>query len=331
MSNENVILVLGGTGYVGSNIVGRLLSMSDIGRVVVAARHSVSDLPSGVEIRHVNALDPASLEQGLSGVTHVVNCVMGDASTMIAVVRNLVASSKVCSIQRIVHFSSTAVYGGLAGNLDEDTEVGREVEWYGAAKIESERIINGAQIDGLSSVVLRPALIYGPGSSQWTLRIGRLLAACRLGDLTGRGEGLCNLVHVQDVASAACNALLLPEAAGRTFNLAAPNPVTWNRYLTDLSDALGVKRRFIPAWKLDLESKLLAYPLKAMELLMPKLGLGSAAPAVITPSLAGLFGHRVRYYSGAADVLLPSGWVPYDTGIRESAAWLNSILRGRSA
>lgn len=326
MSNQ--ILILGGTGYVGSHIGSALSCNPDARRVIVGARKPVS-LADGVEFRAVDASDTASLEKGLQGITHIVNCVMGDAGVMLAVARNVAAVAAKLGVHNVVHLSSTAVYGSLSGTLDETSEVGKGVDWYGAVKLESEHIIKAAQGGGLSIVVLRPALIYGPGSSQWTLRIGRLLAEHRLGDLVGRGEGLCNLVHVRDVATAVCNALFRPEAAGRIFNLAAPNPVTWNRYLTDLGDALGLERCCIPAWKLDLESKLLAYPFKVMELLMPRLGFGSVAPAVITPSLVGLLGQRVRYHSDAADVLMPSGWIPYDAGISESAAWTKSVMPGR--
>lgn len=329
MSDETRVLILGGTGYLGQHVAATLRQRLGASHVVIGARKPKSTAGEA-EFRRVDAFDLQSLDRGLEGVTHIVNCVMGDAATMVGVARNIATVAIKHRIQNVVHLSSTAVYGQLSGDLDESSEVDRELDWYGAAKLESERIINEARESGLSTVVLRPALIYGPGSEQWTLRIGRLLVSHRLGDLTGRGEGLCNLVHVQDVATAVSNALFMLQAAGRTFNLAAPNPVTWNRYLTDLGDALGIKRRFIPSWKLGLEGKLLVYPLKIWELVMRKLGYGGAAPAAMTPSLISLFGHRVRYHSSAAEILLPSGWVPYEDGIRESAIWLRLVLRKNS-
>lgn len=322
------VLVIGGSGYVGRAVVSKLCAKLGPESVVVASRRVQPR--SGIEVRAFDAADAASLRQAMDGITHVVNCVMGDAATMIAVTKNVLEIALACRIKRVVHFSSVAVYGSLTGNVDETSKAGSGVDWYGAVKLECDQLVAATQQQGLDAVVLRPGLIYGPGSEQWTVRIGRLLMARRLGDLLGRGEGLCNLVHVSDVAAATYGALFRSLGEQRIFNLAAPHPVTWNRYLTDFARAIDVSVTVLPAWRVDLESKVLAYPLKVIELLLRKLRPGYSAPPLITPSLAWLFNHRALYVSSAADVaLLHSGWTSYEAGIKESAEWFKSGNRGQ--
>ena len=82
----------------------------------------------------------------------------------------------------IVHMSSLAVYGEATGDVDESTKPVGRLSDYGAAKVAAERAAWLAP----SVVTLRPGIVYGPGSVQWSERIARLLVGHRIGDL-GRG------------------------------------------------------------------------------------------------------------------------------------------------
>ena len=61
--------------------------------------------------------------------------------------------------------------------------------------------------DGGDAVILRPTCVFGPGSTQWTTRIARLLKARRIGDLGSAGDGGCNLAFIDDVVAAVLAAL----------------------------------------------------------------------------------------------------------------------------
>ena len=214
------ILVIGAAGFVGKRLVSAL---AEAGHPVIAGlrRSNPYFASRGIEQRVLDACDAASLATALAGVSQVVNCVMADGATMLASTRLLVEQAEKAGCRRLVHFSSTAVYGNREGLISEQTATGGEVDAYGAAKIACEAAVLGSTLE---AVILRPALIHGPGSRQWTDRIARLLQQRRLGDLGAAGDGFCNLIYIDDVIGAAIAGLTRPEAAKRQFNLAEPSP-----------------------------------------------------------------------------------------------------------
>jgi nucleoside-diphosphate-sugar epimerase len=323
------ILVLGAAGFVGRAVVSAAAERFGAG-MIVAGVHSAGTRPfsEAVEVRTVEATDEVSLARAIEGVTHVVNCVATSDEKMVMASRALAEVAGRQTLQRVVHISSIAIYGDLDGDIVE-TDLGQNLDGYGLAKKACEDLVTGMAASRVETVILRPAIIYGPESDQWTGRLARLLAQGRLGDLGAAGEGLCQLVYIDDVAAATVMAIDAPGAAGATFNLAAPKSRTWNRYLIDLARAVHVRPVEISATRLKLERTLFAYPLKAADLILRRLGL--RAPDAITPSLARLFARRARYGGAAAALLLPNGWTDYETGVALSARWARTEVLGQPA
>lgn len=317
------ILVAGAGGFVGRRLVEKLHAQ---GRPVIAGVRKPREgfTRMGIEQRVFDAERPETLLPAFESVTHVVNCIMGSPAAMVASTRNLVNASVKAGALRFVHFSSIAVFGNAEGEIGDDFPVGQNVDAYGQAKIECEHIVRTAQEAGLRTVILRPALIYGPGSDQWTGRIARLLRWNRLGDLGAAGDGVCNLIHVDDVVAAAMAALDRPEAANRAFNLAMADAPGWNRYLMDFGRALGFTPVFrVPGRNLRIETKLIAIPLKIAGIVAGKIGFGQKfVPDLISPGLARLFHLDARYHSARADIVLGSPSIGYAEGLRQSAAWV---------
>ncbi|PPD15903.1 MAG: capsular biosynthesis protein [Methylobacterium sp.] len=317
-----IVLVAGGSGFVGSRVVTALQARAP-GSVRAGLRRERADFTRlGIRKSLMDAAVPATLPQALSGVTHVVNAMMGSPASMVETTRNLLAAAKEAGVERVVHLSSTAVFGGQEGVLRDNSGYGTDVDAYGAAKIACEELVRAS---GLDWVILRPALIHGAGSDPWTARIGRLLRQRRLGDLAERGDGLCNLILVEDVVAAILAALDRDEAVGQAFNLADPDPVTWNRFLMDfarLIDAVPVHR--LPGWQWKAE-KLAAIPLKALAILRDKAKLsGLPVPDAITPSFARLFAQAVRYDPAHVDERLGFSRTPYPEGLKQATTWFAS-------
>lgn len=316
------VLVVGAGGFVGRRIVARLKTQEIA--VVAGVRTARADFTAqGIEQRLFDATDAAAMAGALEGITHVINCVMGSAETMVAATRALAEGTTKAGTTRLVHFSSIAVFGDAAGLITETTAFSPHVDAYGKAKIECERIVAAAHAGGLQTVILRPGLIYGPGSEQWTGRVGRLLRWSRLGDLGAAGDGLCNLVFIDDVVAAAIAALTHDKADGRAFHLALADPPTWNRYLMDFAREIGaVPVHRLPGWQLKLE-KLAAIPLKLAEIARDRLKFHFLpVPDPVTPGLMRLFALEVRYR--APDTPAPLGITEtgYRDGLKAAAAWL---------
>jgi nucleoside-diphosphate-sugar epimerase len=243
-----------------------------------------------------------------------VNCVAGDAATLIA------ATQSICSAagaRRIVHLSSMAVYGDATGLIEESQALKPGGGWYADAKIACEALAVRA-----GAVILRPGCIHGPRGESWTGRIGRLLGQRRIGDLGSAGDGICNLVHVDDVASAIVASLVRPDVSGRAFNVGDPRPGTWNEYFTSFALAIGatpVAR--VAARTLKLDSKLLAPPLKIAQMLASRVGAGRLIPDPLPSSLLSLWRQEIQLDHRNADLGLGFTRMAPDAAIADAASW----------
>ena len=91
---------------------------------------------------------------------------------------------------------------------------------------------------GLPWVILRPALVYGPGDTDNTPRLVEAMAAGTMW-LPAGGSVRIQPVHVDDVAAAAVAALHRDEAVGGTFRLGGPEPVPVRAFREAVRDATG--------------------------------------------------------------------------------------------
>lgn len=304
------IVVLGADGFVGRRIVAALVAGGE--PCVAVVRRARGGGPG--ERVQADATQAMALAHVLTGARGVVNCVVGDAATIVGNAQALAEAARATGVP-VVHLSSMAVYGSADGVVDETAEARGDTGWYAAAKAQAERLLAG-----IGATVLRPGIIYGPGGTQWSQRIARLLRARRLGDLGAAGDGICNLVHVDDVVAAARAALREPAARGQAFNLGSPEPPTWNDYFLAYARALGaVPLRRIPRWRLRLE-KLLSIPLKALEVVAHKLHLQARwLPPAIPPSAWHTFGWDLQLDVAKAERVLGLRWRPLAQGLEQVA------------
>jgi nucleoside-diphosphate-sugar epimerase len=318
------ILIVGASGFVGAAIVRAAMVSNDM-RPVACMRGASRALDSiGVETRLCDASDPIALARALEGVTYAVNCVLGNRATMLAVTRNLCAAARQLGLRRIVHLSSMAVYGRMTGTVDETVRL-QPVGGYGLAKAECEIIVGDFIAAGGDAVMLRPACVYGPGGERWVGRIARWLRAGRLGQLGELAGGYCNLSFNDDLAGAAIAALRTREAAGETFNIADPDPGTWDQYFLRLGREVGAPLRRVSRHQMLLETALLAAPLQIAKIVGQRFGLPPGAlPEPITPSLLPLWRQRVRLNCQKADDALSLRHTPLQRGLALSADWFRS-------
>jgi nucleoside-diphosphate-sugar epimerase len=310
------IIVLGADGFIGRRVVSALAE-SGWATAIAASRRPILTSGSGhprIERLQLDATDADALKTALAGAQGVINCVAGNADTIVATTRALIDAARI-SQATVVDFSSMAVYGSATGTINEDTPLLGDTGPYGVAKIEAESIARTYA----RAVRLRPGIVYGPGSTQWSERIASWLLARRVGDLGAAGDGYCNLVHVDDVATAAVRALRTPAALGQAFNLSLANPPTWNEYFWLYAKALdAVPLRRITARRMKLE-KIAAIPLKIAEIVAKKAKLKLALPPPIPPSLPPLWRQELRLDVHRAETLLDMQWRPLEAALKQTA------------
>ena len=233
------VLVTGATGFLGGWMVewlhlrGATQPIAGVRRSNAAAR--LARFP--VEAVHCDVLQPRSLDAAMDDVDYVVHCAIGDDDVAIDGTRNVLEAAIRCGVKQVVHISSIAVYGKAEGSMDETRPLQDRGNAYAARKIAAERVCE-EYFERLPITILRPTIIYGPFSAQWTVNFAQRARAGVLGDMGTIGKGSCNLVYAADVCLAAEKALGNPKAAGEAFNVNGSDALNWNEYFTGVVESL---------------------------------------------------------------------------------------------
>lgn len=296
------VLVLDSDGFVGTRVVRALAGVS-WATAVVMPRARVLDV----------LRDPQVMAKTLAEADAVINCA-GEAPTVIReVARSLYGAASRVQGKRIVHLGSMTVYGATAGTIDESAPLLPVSGAYAAAQLAADTLARKCP----TAVVLRLGAEYGAGHGPLSETLARLLVAGRIGALGAAGDGPCNAVHVDDVAHAAVAALHLPGPAGRVYNLAATEDLTWNRYLALYAGALGVPLREIGPGRWQWERG--SAPLRKLVQLAGR-PLGIAPPPLVSPSLARMLALPLKLDGRRAEVELGIRYTPHAEGLAEAAA-----------
>jgi nucleoside-diphosphate-sugar epimerase len=301
------VLVLGAQEFIGNRV---LLALTRCGWARPIAETAAA--------ARFDPTHPGDLVEILKGADAVVNCLSSQPGTIEAAAAALFeTAARSAAPPLIVHLSSMSVYGAAVGEVTEDAPLREGLTPYAQAKVRAERHAAGYS----RKIILRPGCEYGPGGELWSGRIAEWLYQRRIGDLGAGGDGYCNLVYIDDLVSAVLECLRQPAAIGKCFNLGMRDPPTWNEYFVAYAKALGavpVKR--VSNRSLSLETKLLAAPLKALQLAAAKLGAARRVPAPMPPSLLRLFRQEIKLDSMATRREL--GWQcrTLDHGLAETAA-----------
>ncbi|MBC9179319.1 NAD-dependent epimerase/dehydratase family protein [Pseudoroseomonas ludipueritiae] len=239
------VAITGATGFIGGRLAERLLEQGAEVRCLVrsmGAAVRLARLP--VEIRKVDLTDAAGVTEALKDVELVFHCAYDPRSSSHNLVgtRNLISACTELKVRRFVYTSTFSVYEPLPdGPLTEETRDGDKSWLYTRTKLELEKaVLDAVKTKGLQGTIIQPTIVYGPFSRPWTIAPAEMLLYGTV-VLPGRGEGLCNAVHVDDVVDAMILMAQRPEAVGERFVISGPEPVTWGRFFEAFAAALHVK------------------------------------------------------------------------------------------
>ncbi|MFT7461787.1 MAG: nucleoside-diphosphate-sugar epimerase [Pseudohongiellaceae bacterium] len=210
-------LVTGGGGFLGGAIVAQLLQRGD--QVWSFARGRYPQLAEqGVEVlrgdlaneKDVHDALGVAANAGCETVFHVAALAgsWGPESSYygvnVAGTDNVIAACRAHGIERLVYTSSPSVVLSGSDVVGGDESLPYADHWlahYPATKAEGERRVLAANGSGLSTVALRPHLIWGPGDGHL---LPRLVDRSRKGRLRriGKGDKLIDAVYIDDAARA---------------------------------------------------------------------------------------------------------------------------------
>jgi nucleoside-diphosphate-sugar epimerase len=248
------VLVTGGAGFLGVNLVRRLGGRPDtVIRSLDIARLEGS-LPGGIEEITGDIRDRPVVRRAMASVDVVVHCAAAlplyrredILSTDVEGTRILLEEAFREGVDRFVFISSTAVYGvpEQVPVLETDPLVG--VGPYGRAKILAERVCDGFRARGMTVPVLRPKSFIGPER----LGVFSLLfdwAADGKGfPVLGSGGNQYQLLDVRDLCEAVVACLDgAPSTVSDVFNIGAREFATIRADFQAVLDEAGFGRRIV--------------------------------------------------------------------------------------
>ncbi|MEC9094120.1 MAG: NAD-dependent epimerase/dehydratase family protein [Planctomycetota bacterium] len=228
------VLVTGGTGFLGNNVVRELLNAGF--KVRVAIRSASSRKPFvglAVDIIEVDFQDPDSIRNAvrkIDTVIHVAGLIwfgwekLGECRKVNVDVTRLLAEECLARQVRLVHVSSIdALPVGDRGQvLDEESTGNSKPQCnYVVSKCEADQVLKKLRGQGLELVIVHPGLMFGPWD--WRPSSGELIQALsRMGSWFVCPTGGTSVCDVRDVARGILRAASA-EKAGRDYILAGQN------------------------------------------------------------------------------------------------------------
>ena len=256
------ILVTGGAGFIGSNLVDALLARGDAVRVLddLSTGHA-ENLPAGTDLVVGSVADPdtvAAAMEGIEAVFHegargsvarsVADPLTTDTMNTHGTLTVLHCAQR-AGVRRVIYASSSSVYGGATAPPTPETAPLVPRSPYAVSKLAGEvycRVF--AELHGLETVSLRYFNVFGPRQrpdSQYAAVIPLFIDALRHGrpvEVHGDGLQSRDFTYVSDVVAG--NLAVLDAAAeavsGKVFNLAPGTTQSLLDLLGHLEGILGV-------------------------------------------------------------------------------------------
>lgn len=255
------VLVTGAAGFVGRVVCAHLLAQGWRVRGAIRTEQDAVRLPPGVEAIAIGSIGPqTSWEKALDGMQAVVHLaarahvMSDDASDPLAAYREvnvlgtqrLARSAASAGIGRFVFMSSVKVNGEGAPEPYVELAVPRPGDPYGVSKWEAEQALwLAAAGSGLSPVVLRSPLVYGPGVKANFLKLMRAVDR----GLPFPVASILNqrsFIFVGNLADAIFVCLTHPGAEGRTYLVCDGEDVSTAELIRRIAHALGRPARVFP-------------------------------------------------------------------------------------
>lgn len=250
------VLVTGGTGFVGSHLVRRLLSR----------RHDVTTLDRnpglfddvlrslGANMLAGSVTDPEDVDRAVTGqeVVYHLASPFGDILEPDAAywaidvegTRQVLEAAGRHGVRRVVHCSTQGVHGIIAeppGN--EDSPIAPR-DYYCFCKAEGEKVARDFLARGMDIVIVRPTSVYGPGDIRGWLKLYRMVAKGWF-LMIGDGGTYNHPVYVDNLVDLFELVCVAPQASGRTYLVADEEAVTLSKLVSSVAAAEGGQVRII--------------------------------------------------------------------------------------
>lgn len=244
------IVVTGGSGVLGAALARRLtieghtvhtVDLRPLPPDATAHRHTVGDIR-----------DPSVMRAAADGADAVVHSASALPSWRADEIRSVIVDGTrsmldaSVDVPRVVHVSSTAVYG-VPDDVDTTEDCApAPTDPYSAAKVEAERLCEVARADGRCVPILRPKTFLGTGRLGLFAMLFEWAEEGRHFPVLGRGDVRMQMCDAEDVVDAVLAVMTVPpDVANDAFNIAAAEFGTLREDFQAVLDAAGHGRRVV--------------------------------------------------------------------------------------
>ncbi|HVR75398.1 MAG TPA: SDR family oxidoreductase [Planctomycetota bacterium] len=257
------VLVSGGAGFIGSNIVKSLLGRGDTVRVLddfsSGKQENLEGFEEPIEVLEGDIRDPAQCRkacEGMDAVLHLaaIGSVPRSIEEPLATHQvnvdgtlNMLLAAQECGVPRFVFASSSSVYGDGPEEIKVETLPPRPISPYAVSKLAAEAYtLVFSRVYGLQTVALRYFNIFGPRqdpNSMYAAVIPRFSTSLLRGTpptIYGDGGQTRDFTYVENVVRANLLALECPpEACGKAYNVACGHSTSLNELFRLLREKVG--------------------------------------------------------------------------------------------
>lgn len=325
-----LVLVTGASGFIGSHVVKKLLSMNAHVRALVRPNslHAgrLKKLP--VEVVYGSLDDPESVEKAVAGVETIYH--LGAAMTngmeeqrrvTIGGTENIINAALKHNVKRVLHVSTLAVYELLEFPVNtlitEESPYLRRPEKMGAysyAKIEAEKLIlDAVRNKGLQAAIVRLGMVVGPYGPMLYPHLGFKYQDVLFMPI-GKGDTVLPFTYIENTVDGIIKTAQSEKAVGEIYNLVDDGEVTVRQYLEKLIKVANVPARILPLPYFIPWCAMLAYEIAA--------AMGLLKKGVTSRTQLKWKQARMRYDTSKAKDDL--GWemtVPLEEGMERTFKW----------
>jgi nucleoside-diphosphate-sugar epimerase len=247
------VLITGGAGFLGINLIRHLMTR---GYALASLDVEEFDYPERdrVEVIKGDIRDKPPLANAMEGADYVVHAAAALPlyspediyTTDVEGTRNVLDAALRHGVQRVVHVSSTAVYGIPDHHPLYETDRLEGVGPYGQAKIQAEMICLEYRAKGLTVPIIRPKSFVGPERLGVFALLYDWAYTGHNFPMIGSGNNRYQLLDVEDLCDAISLCLTLPEdRVNDTFNIGAREFTTMKEDYQAVLDYAGHNKKVV--------------------------------------------------------------------------------------
>jgi UDP-glucose 4-epimerase len=265
------VLVTGGGGFVGSNLVRSLLERGDEVRVLdnfsTGNRANLEDVAGEIELVEgelrsyervhaaVRGVEVVFHQGALPSVPRSVQDPLTTGAVNVESTLNVLLAARDEQVRRVVFASSSSVYGNSGELPRAESDLPDPISPYAVSKLAAERYcVSFSRVYEIETVALRYFNVFGPRqdpTSQYAAVVPRFITAIRAGEpvpIYGDGSQSRDFTYVANVVEANVLAADAGDVSGSVLNVATGQPTSVNALADRIGAVLGlpVEKEYFP-------------------------------------------------------------------------------------